>query len=153
MLVVWCSLLLQFLAAASAAAVLPECSVDGCAAAVRPVCGSDGLTYMNTCLAACQGVTIARHGSCVPQKGANDGASTAAIHIPAGMLHGESVVSHITQQPDKNILKPCKLLQQQLLQHKFGQQGRSPGSAASYPDSCPLAQPDQFKPKQPQLAL
>ena len=92
MLVVWCSLLLQFLAAASA--VLPECSVDGCAAAVRPVCGSDGLTYMNTCLAACQGVTIARHGSCVPEK-ASDGASTAAIHIPAGIA--EALNTGITQ--------------------------------------------------------
>jgi hypothetical protein len=74
--------LLLLVAGAAAAAPAPGsgCAAEGCAAAVKPVCGADGLTYMNECLAACQSVTVASQGSCA----AGTGATTAAVHIPAG---------------------------------------------------------------------
>lgn len=75
--------LLLLVAGAAAAVVAPAgCATEGCAAAVKPVCGADGLTYMNECLAACQGVTVTSQGSCA----AGTGATTAAVHIPTGRL-------------------------------------------------------------------
>lgn len=61
---------------------------EGCKAAEATVCGSDGLTYMNECLAACQGVTVRSTGSCMgshhmdPDTGSP--VTVSAIHIPAG---------------------------------------------------------------------
>jgi 5-hydroxyisourate hydrolase-like protein (transthyretin family) len=39
---------------------------DICPSVVTPVCGCDGVTYNNFCVAAVSGVSIAYHGTCVP---------------------------------------------------------------------------------------
>jgi len=40
---------------------------DICPSVVNPVCGCDGRTYNNFCIAALSGVSIAYHGTCVPE--------------------------------------------------------------------------------------
>ncbi|KAF8066403.1 LHCA1 [Scenedesmus sp. PABB004] len=53
-----CALLLLALAGACTAAAQPDCAA-GCAGDFAPATGADGLTYINACVARCQGVAVA----------------------------------------------------------------------------------------------
>lgn len=67
---------------AAPAPVTADCM--GCSASVSPICGQDGLTYMNECLAMCQGVTVAAVSSCTEAAQHETAATTAGVvHIPA----------------------------------------------------------------------
>lgn len=71
-----------------------ECTT-GCKAMNKPVCGADGITYLNKCLAKCQGVKVAFKGACTADAGPAILAALedaqAASAMPPGLMDATSI--------------------------------------------------------------
>lgn len=63
--------------------LLAECDCSSLSLAPTPVCGKDGLTYVNRCIAVCQGVEVAHNEPCGAGTGLSGSLAALRERIPA----------------------------------------------------------------------